>query len=113
MNDFINLTYNWARDTPQAFRTGLSRWPLRSDRTSLSLGTLQSRLSLLEKYKNINRMGINLLRAAYLFVILARLSDTKGTGNLHLLDLVPSPPFLLVFPQVLQVQGDPVQNRKR
>lgn len=50
--------------------------------------------------------------AANSCVILSRLSDTEGKGNLHLLDLVPWLPFLLVFPQVLQVQGDPVQNRK-
>lgn len=44
-------TYNWARDTPQAFRTGLSRSTLRTNGTSLSLGTFQSRLSLLRTFK--------------------------------------------------------------
>lgn len=38
---------------------------------------------------------------------------TMGTGNLHLLDLLPWLPFLLVFPRVLQVQGGPIWGKRR
>lgn len=47
--DKKHFTYNWARNTPEAFRTRLARWSLRTNGTCLSLGTFQARLSLSDK----------------------------------------------------------------
>lgn len=101
-------TYNWARDTPEAFRTGLARWSLRTNRTCLSLGTFQTRLSLLHK----NRMYTNHLILARLLVTWHSWC-TKWTENLSLLDALPWLPSLLVFPQVLLLQGVPILKKKK